>query len=365
MTFSRTLSGYIGRQFFFWFVSMTLALVAVFMLFDTLELFRRASARDTDIGFRVVLTMALLKLPSMVEKTVLFSVLLGAMFAFFRLNRHQEFVVARAAGVSVWQFLAPPIAIAVLIGIFKIAVFNPLSSATLQKFETLEARYLRGQTSLASLANRGLWFRQATGEGHYVLHARSIAPRDGRLDSVIVFLLGQDDRFLGRLDARSATLEEGYWRLDNAVLTTPDAPPVSLELRRLPTDLTTENITDSFSPPETISFWALPGFIRVLESAGFSGIRHLIHWYSHLALPFMLASVVILAATVSLRPVRRGGTALLIVSGIVTGFVLYFMTDVVYVLGASSKIPALMAAGSPAVVSMSIGIAILFHLEDG
>lgn len=365
MTFSRTLSRYVGRQFLFWFLVMTLALVAVFMLFDTLELFRRASARATDIDFHIVISMALLKLPTMIEKSLPFSALLGAMFAFFRLNRHHEFVVARAAGVSIWQFLAPPIAIAILIGLVKIAVFNPFSSAMLLKFEIMEAKYLRGQTSLASLANQGLWFRQSTGEGHYVLHARSISPRDGRLDRVIVFLLGPDDRFLGRIDAPSATLEEGFWRLDKAVLATPEAPPVVLDQRRLPTDLTSDNITDSFSPPETISFWALPGFIRVLENAGFSGIRHLLHWYSHLALPFTLAAVVILAATVSLRPVRRGGTALLIVSGVGTGFLLYFLTDVVYALGASSKIPALMAAWSPAIVSISIGVAILFHLEDG
>lgn len=365
MKLSRTLSTYVGRQFLFWFLSMTVALVAVIMLFDTLELFRRASTRQQDVGFAIVMTMAALKMPMMIEKAIPFSALLGAMFAFFRLNRHHEFVVARAAGVSIWQFLAPPIALAILIGLVKIAVFNPFSSAMLLKYEILEAKYLKGQTSLASVANQGLWFRQPTGDGHYILHARSISPRDVRLDKVIVFLMGENDRFIGRLDAPTATLENGFWRLDNPVLATPEAPPTRLEFRRLPTDLTPNNITDSFAPPETISFWALPGFIHVLENAGFSGLRHLLHWYSHLALPLTLAAVVILAATFSLRPVRRGGTTILIVSGIGTGFLLYFLSDVVYALGASSKIPAIMAAWSPAVVSMSLGIAILLHLEDG
>ncbi|MEX2454146.1 MAG: LPS export ABC transporter permease LptG [Rhodospirillaceae bacterium] len=365
MRISRTLSAYVGRQFLFWFFSMSIGLVAVIMLFDTLELFRRASTRDEDVDFGIVASMALLKLPTMIEKAVPFSALLGAMFAFFRLNRHHEFVVARAAGVSIWQFLAPPIALAVLIGLLKIAVFNPFSSAMLLRFELMEAKYFRGQTSLASLANQGLWFRQPTGDGHYILHARAISPRDVRLEEVIVFVMGADDRFIGRLDAPTATLEVGYWRLDNPVLTTPESAPTRLELRRLPTDLTPTNITDSFAPPETISFWALPGFVRVLENAGFSGLRHLLHWYSHLALPMTLAAVIILAATFSLRPMRRGGTAVLVVSGVGTGFLLYFLSDVVYALGVSSKIPAIMAAWSPAVVSMSLGIAILLHLEDG
>lgn len=365
MKLSGTLSSYIGRQFLFWFLSITLVLLAIIMLFDSLELFRRVSRRGEDAGFSVVMTMALLKMPSMFEKAIPFATLLGAMFAFWRLNRHHEFVVTRAAGVSIWQFLAPPLMLALLIGAIKVAIFNPFSSAALLKYEILEAKYIRGKASLATVANQGLWFRQPTGDGNYILHARAISPREVRIQDVIVFQMKDDDRFVARIDAPSATLEEGYWRIDNPVITTPDSPPTKLKIRRLPTDLTRGNINDSFASPETVSFWALPNFIHVLESAGFSGVRHRLHWHTHLALPAMLAAVVLLAATFSLRPVRRGGSASLIVAGIGTGFILYFMTDVVYALGVSSKIPLIMSAWSPALVSSFIGVALLLHLEDG
>jgi lipopolysaccharide export system permease protein len=362
---SRTFSSYVGRQFLFSFLAFTIGLLAVIMLFETLELFRRVSARGEGTGLNTVIPMALLKMPTIAEKIIPFSALLGAMFAFWRLNRYHEFVVARAAGVSIWQFLAPPIAIAILIGLFKIAIFNPFSSAMLLKYEILEARYIRGKSSLSALANQGLWFRQSTRSGHYILHARSISTKDVRLDRVIVFLMQDGDRFIGRIDAKTATLEEGFWRLENAVLTEPNTAPARLGVRRLPTDLTSSNINDSFAPPETISFWALPGFIKVLENAGFSGVRHKLHWHTHLALPLMLAAVVILAATFSLRPIRRGGAAVLLVSGIGTGFLLYFLSDVIYALGVSSKLPVILAAWSPALITTFLGISVLLHLEDG
>lgn len=365
MRLSRTFSSYVGRQFLMSFLAFTIGLLAIIVLFDTLELFRRVSARGDTTSVNPVISMALLKIPTITEKIVPFSALLGAMFAFWRLNRYHEFVVARAAGVSIWQFLAPPVAIAILIGLFKIAIFNPFSSAMLLKYEILEAKYIRGKSSLAALANQGLWFRQSTGDGHYILHARAISTRDVRLDKVIVFLMQDGDRFVGRIDAKSATLEDGFWRLDNAVLTEPNKAPARFSIRRLPTDLTSGNINDSFAPPETISFWALPGFIKVLENAGFSGVRHMLHWHTHLALPLMLAAVVILAATFSLRPIRRGGAAVLLVSGIGTGFLLYFLSDVVYALGVSSKLPVVMAAWSPALVTAFLGVSVLLHLEDG
>ncbi len=335
------------------------------MLFDTLELFRRVSGRAEVAGARTVISMALLKLPTIVEKLIPFSALFGAMFAFWRLNRHHEFVVARAAGVSIWQFLAPPVAIAILIGLFKIAIFNPFSSALLLKYEILEARYIRGKSSLSALANQGLWLRQSTSNGQYILHARSISTRGVRLDNVIVYLMQDGDRFVGRIDAKSAMLETGFWRLDDAVLTEPNKAPTRFDVQRLPTDLTSGNINDSFAPPETISFWALPRFIQVLENAGFSGVRHMLHWHAHLALPLMLAAVVVLAATFSLRPIRRGGAAVRLVSGVGTGFLLYFLSDVVYALGVSSKVPVIMAAWCPALITSFLAVAVLLHLEDG
>ena len=40
------------------------------------------------------------------------------------------------------------------------------------------------------------------------------------------------------------------------------------------TNLTIDQIQENFSPPETISFWALPNFIKIAEEAGFASQRH-------------------------------------------------------------------------------------------
>ena len=47
------------------------------------------------------------------------------------------------------------------------------------------------------------------------------------------------------------------------------------------------------------------------------------------------------------------------------GFVLYFVSDLVLALGLSGKIPAVLAAWIPAGAFTLIGVASLFHMEDG
>ena len=130
-------------------------------------------------------------------------------------------------------------------------------------------------------------------------------------------------------------------------------------------DLTPEKIQESFASPETLSFWDLPDFIRTLESTGFSALSHRIYFLTLLAQPLLLASMVLFAAAFSLRQTRRGGTAIMVMAGILTGFLLFILNDIVIALGLTEALPAAMAAWSPACVALLIGTGTLLHLEDG
>ena len=58
--------------------------------------------------------LSFLHTPTVAEQALPFAVLFGSMIAFLNLSRKLELVVARAAGVSVWQFLAPPLSVVAL-----------------------------------------------------------------------------------------------------------------------------------------------------------------------------------------------------------------------------------------------------------
>lgn len=364
MRLSAVLSVYLGRQFLFWFIAVLIAILGLLLLFDMVELIRRTSTHD-DATLGIAFEMALLKLPDTGQKAVPFCVLFGAMLAFWRLNRNQELVVARAAGVSVWQFLLPALIVAFLVGAFKVTVFNPLASTLLLRFEQMEQHYIRGRASLLAVSDSGLWLRQASDGGSAVIHALRVSPREMSFSQVTIYLFEGTDKFTARIDAPSARLEAGYWLLFNARISTPEGNVRTVAEQRLETDLTPDTIHDSFAPPQTMSFWSLPSFIADLERAGFSALRHRLYWNAQLAEPILLCAVVLIAATFSLRPTRRGNGLLLVVAAIGTGFLLYFLTDLVFALGLSARIPIQLAAWAPASVAMLLGVSMLLHLEDG
>jgi lipopolysaccharide export system permease protein len=210
-----------------------------------------------------------------------------------------------------------------------------------------------------------LWIREKTKKGHSVLHTRDISEDGGILSKVTIFLFTGEDGFYSRIDAQEAKLQPGYWELQNSITISGDGIPSKKQSFKLPTQLTSSNIQDSFASPSTLSFWELPYFIDILEEAGFTAVRHRLHWHSLLASPLLLCAMVLIAATFSLRLGRRNGNLTWITTGLFFGFFLYFMTDLVFALGLSSRIPEVLAAWTPATVTILLGAASLLHLEDG
>lgn len=364
MRLSLQLSRYIAGRFLISVAVVFGMILVIAFLIDAVNLSDRAAARE-DVGFAMIMQMTMLRLPFVAMKVLPFAMLFGTMLTYVWLTRTQELVVTRAAGVSAWQFLLPSLALAILLGGLLISVFNPLASAMISRFERLESQYLRGQSSLLAVSPGGLWLREGDGDRQFVIHAERVASSGADLGDVIIFAFVDNDRFIERIDAERAVLDDGFWRLENVLVTRPDATADRHDVLEVPTELTVPRIQNSFASPDTMSFWDLPDFIATMEAARFSALRHKIHWHAILSIPLLLAAMVLVAATFSLRLTRRGRLGLFLLAGLGSGFLLYFLSDISLALGMSGSLPPVLAAWAPAAIFAMIGSALLFHMEDG
>lgn len=363
--FPFTLSLYLVRSYFLNFLFLLIGLLAVIYLFDTVELLRRA-AKFEDVTLFLTLKMGLYKLPEVGQMVFPFAILFSAMLTFWQLARRHELVIVRSSGLSVWQFITPIVFTALLIGVVNITLINPLGALFVGKFETLEAEYFENKNSVVSLSGQGLWLRQEEEDGtNAVLHAANVKMPEWQLKKVMVFFFSPDNTFLRRIDAVSADLEEGEWNFDQAVINAPGKLPEQTDFLTMSTNLTTSDLEESFSTPETISFWKLKKFIKIMEETGFDSTALKIHFQNLLAQPLLFMAMILLAASVSLRPPRLRGTSVLIMAGVIMGFIIFFTSSFLQALGASQQIPIMVAAWFPAIISFLLGISALMVLEDG
>ncbi len=363
---SPTLFWYIGRQYFLNFIGFLITLLSITYIFETVELSRRlGKTGPIDIGLLV--KMGLLKLPEVGQELFPFAVLFSAIFTFWRLTRSHELVVVRSAGISAWQFMLPILTTALLVSIIKVGLINPASSILLRQYERLETRFIGQKTvSAIDLSGTGLWLKQNTENGPAILHAPQVKTPEWLLNNVIVFFYDQNQELTHRLDSAFASLENGAWVFKNPVINRVGFTyPETLDEMRLETDLTIEEIESRFSSPETVSFWQLPEYIRVLESTGFSANTLKIHYFSLLSDPILYFSLILLAAALALRPPRQSNNWQLIVGSIGIAFFVFFMGDVLQAFGISDLLPITIAAFAPALISLMIGLGAIFYLEDG
>jgi lipopolysaccharide export system permease protein len=351
-------------------MAMLGGLVGLVMLFDYIELLRRAATRP-DVGIGLVTSIALLRLPYWVLQILPFAVLLGGIVAFWRLTRSSELVIARATGLSAWQFLAAPLICATLFGAIATAGISPLSSTLFRRSETLDTLYIRKSGGELALNGGQLWLRQSDHgldpQGVALLLARHVH-LDGKVltaDKLSVFRLDNHDKRLSRVEADHATLVRGAWLLTGVRVFGPDNLPQLAKSLRLPTDLTVHRMQESFQSPDTLSVWALPGFIALLDDAGFSAVRHRLHFQALLALPLLCGTMALVAAGFSMRPTRRGGVARMIGYGVASGFALFTISKVAEEFGQSGALPPVLAAWAPAGAGLMLAVSLLLHLEDG
>lgn len=359
--FSWTFARYQGRALISSVLAVMAGLVLLVVMFDAIEQLRRESG-----GIGDVIELALLHAPSTAQQLLPFTMLFAAMLTFRRLTRSNELVAARAAGISVWQLLLPVWLIALVLGVIAVAILNPVSAALYARYEMRIDLLEDDNLDRMEVASGGLWLRQSWNDLPIVLHARGVADQQAmRLADVTVFLLDANGGYAGRVDAPTAELTEGFWVLEDPVTAEPAGRMRRSEILRISTNLSPERIHRGLAMPETISFWALPDYIATLRSIGLPTRGHVVHYQNLLATPLMFAAMLLIGTVFSLRFARRGGTVVFVAMGIASGFVFFVFANVVLAVGLSGRLPAELAAWTPAIVAILLGLALLFHTEDG
>lgn len=360
-----TVSRYIMMRFLASIAGVYAICAVMVFLIDLVEFLRRAGDKD-DVGFFPLVLMALYRVPNFTEQALPFAILLGSMAAFLSLSRRNELVITRAAGLSVWQFTLPGLMVAFLIGLGAATLYNPISALLLEEEARLEIDHLgKSETSLLGRNGSGAWLRQEGVDGQSVIFAASARERGLVLDNVTVFVFNASGSFVERVQAKTANLKDSYWELLDAWVVAPEAQPQHYASYLISTYLSRGQIQESFSKPENVSFWELPGFIELAERAGLSAQDYRVQYQLLLALPFLLCAMVIIAATVSLRSFRFGGVGRMVLAGVGAGFLFYVISQLVRDLGNAGILSPPVAAWMPVIIVTLAGLTVLLYQEDG
>ena len=363
------LSLYVARRFASTFLLVFFGFFAVLYLIEMVEQVRRFSGAGLSLAQTAEL--ALLKVPESAYRILPMVMILASIALFLALARSSELVVIRAAGRSALRMLVAPLLAAIAIGALAVAALNPIVAGTSKRYEALSDSYRLGDGNVLSVSREGLWLRQAGDEGQTVIRAARANLDGTTLFDVSFIAFGHQTGPVARIDAEKAELTPGAWQLTKAKEwrftpgSNPEAESRRHEMFSVPSELTADQIRDSFGTPSSIAIWDLPAFISALERAGFSARKHYVWLHMELALPLLLAAMVLVGAGFTMRHARSGRTGVMVLLAVVSGFAIFLLRNFAQVLGENGQIPVLMAAWSPPVAAALLSLSLILHLEDG
>jgi len=105
------------------------------------------------------------------------------MSCYLTLSRRHELVVARAAGVSAWQFVALAVVAAFVLGAVATTLYNPVSARS----KHLEADMQGATLSALHQSNSGFWVREKSSDGAAIINAISSREQGAQLGGVSVY----------------------------------------------------------------------------------------------------------------------------------------------------------------------------------
>ena len=361
---TNTLGRYFAGRFVIAAIGVFAAIFVLLVLVDYIEMVRKTSGL-VDVSAIAVAETSLFRVPQLLEKMMPFCILIGAMTCYLALSRRLELVVARAAGVSAWQFIAPSLASALVMGVLATTLYNPMSANLRELSKQMEAKLFGNAPGGGVQDAAGFWINQVNSDGQAIINAARSEQQGVRLTGLTVFRFDNDNQFKERIEAQQATLEEGHWLFKTVRRYTLNGPPVDQDSWTLPTSLSPAQVRNSFSTPETVSFWQLPDYIRSSESSGFATAGYRLQYHKLIAQPFLLAAMVMLAASVSLRFFRFGGVQKMVLSGVGAGFLLYVLSKVTEDLSKAELMHPIASAWLPVCVGGLTGFLALLYQEDG
>ena len=358
----KTISIYLFRLYCRYFLVVSLVLMGVLVLsniFDVLQKFKAIH-----IPSHIFWKLVLYKIPYLMNEISTLISFISMMFFLIRLIKYNELLIIFSNGIPIWRVLIIPIIAALLLGAFILIILNPLGTYALQKYEILESQLTKKKHSgFLVVPQGGILLSEEYKENNRLIMAKSIDIASKKLNDITILFIDSNNHFLKRINAMKGILTNNELQLKDITIITDN----NIEKQRqvtIPTSLSINNFTERFALPEMINIWELPNSIKKFLKSGVPATNYQIYYYKQLLKPMMMVATVVLACCfISLRQ-RDNSQKKMLVGGLVTGFSIYSLLEIMVRVLASNGIQPFLSVLLPIFLIILISNFVILHFNQ-
>ncbi len=354
---------YIFKRFFYSFIISFIVFATILFIGDFVEQLRKSASKDVPLN--IIFQLASLNFLSLIYFALPLIAFSGSILAYLGLIRGSEKIIINSVGISNIKITLPSIFLYFFLGIFFIAIINPLNALFNERYSELEYRYIDRVDKFASITKNGLWLKQENSDKKIssVLFAKKIKEQGTHIIDFMILEYDQNGVFQGRLDGETAELQNGYWKMKRTQITPKFGSAYFKNEITYKTNIKPKDITDSLSSPTNISIWRLVPFIGFLESLGYSAIDFKMHLYDLVFLPLFMSSLALLASSIVKNLKQNDKFTKTIIYSLLIIFIIYFLSNLLEALGSTSQLDPMASKAILPVIITAISV-IIYQLDN-
>lgn len=325
------------------------ALMALFGFFDLIHELDDLGKNNYRLAAMIV--YVLLSLPSHAYVLLPAAGLMGTLFALARMSEHSEITVMRASGLSLRQLALFVTAAGLLVGIATVLMGELVTPYTEEAAKDLRLKATR--SIVAREFRSGFWVKD---ERSFV-NIQDVTP-DTTLLNLRIFEFDPAFRLVAISRAEKGTYAgSNRWTLSNVELTRFQGDQARLE--HLPeatwnSVLTPDILSVLKITPERMSALNLRAYIEHLHENRQNATRYEIALWNKILYPFVAIALMVMAIPFALQSARAGGVGVRIVTGIIIGMLFHFAGRLFSHIGLLNDWPALVSAGLPLLIVVTV-----------
>jgi len=363
MLFPLKLSFYITRKFFKDFFLCLLTFTSIIQVFTIIDVLRKKDLNSVTI--LPIIKLLLLKTPYIADSILPYMVVLSMIYTFHNLSKNNELVIIRSVGISVWQFIFPIILSFFVFSLIYVVVLNPFIASTYHGYNKYKSILGGADESVIELSINGIWLKDKSDANlDSYIHASKIHHQGKYLTNVSIYLNDKQNNSTTIIQAPQANIEDGRIILENATLYKSDKNPEKISSYVLKSNFKhTESL--EIIPLRSISIWDYNKTIEKLNKVGFSSIKYRYYFYKTIALPLLIVSLVIFSVPIGMVNLRKSQRNYRLAIGLGATLILYFISNLIGAMTELGSLPMQISVVIQPLVFSFIGLALIFHLEDG
>lgn len=354
----KLLDWYLLRRFSVVLIYAILSFLLVVIFVDMVG--NLAKFIDKSVPKLVILKYYLFSIPYIVILILPISMLLASLFSLGQMAKYHELTAIKSVGVSLYRILFPILLLSFFISLISLQLNNNLVSASNQKKTVISERFLNPSKKRSSQNN--LFWRDSQNRRVYIgrydhrsqtAHKVSIQKYSG-------------NQIVERIDAKKMKWQDQSWVLYNGFKRTfshdrEEARPFETYTDHF-LDFNPEQLLSNRVAPEDMSYQELREFINEVLKNGGDPKRWLVDLHFKFSMPFAGFIMVLFGAPLASNRKSSGAIVGIIISVLI--WVIYFaVTRFVQTLGQIGTLKPMIAAWSPNVIFVTIGLILLIHTK--